>query len=166
MEPELAEHCGDLDRRFYEITRKQMMMTAFDYAAANGVSSRFNSKEKMAWKDWLKGFYQRQNLPLCTPKQCSLRRAVGFSQVQCVKFFENLELCYETKGFKSHWVFNMDESGISTVMNKIPKMISPIGNKDVCKVSSGERGDTVSVVCCFSPTAVYIPPAMIFPRKE
>jgi hypothetical protein len=39
MERELAEHCRDLNRRFYGITRKQMMMIAFDYAVANGVSN-------------------------------------------------------------------------------------------------------------------------------
>jgi hypothetical protein len=45
-------------------------------------------------------------------------------------------------------------------------VISPVGKKDVCKVSSEERGNTVGVVCCFSPTGVYVPPAMIFPRKR
>jgi hypothetical protein len=71
MEQELAEHCRDLDRRFYGITRKQMMMITFDNAVANGVSGRFNSEKKMAVKDWLKGFYHRQNLSLCTPEQFS-----------------------------------------------------------------------------------------------
>jgi hypothetical protein len=165
MERELAEHCRDLDRRFYGITRKLMMMIAFDYAVANGVSGRFNSEEKMAGKDWLKGFYQRQNLLLHTPEQCSLGRAIGFNQVQCGTFFENLKVCFETKGFKSHRVFNMDESGISTVPNKTTKVISPVRKKYVCEVSSGERSNTVSV-CCFSPTGVYVPPAMIFPRKR
>jgi hypothetical protein len=92
--------------------------------------------------------------------------AIGFNQVQRGTFFENLKLCYETKRFKSHWVFNMEESGTSAVPNKTPKVISPVGKKDVCKVSSGERGSTVSVVCCFSPTGVYVKPAMIFPRKD
>jgi hypothetical protein len=68
MERKLAEHCRHLDRRFYGITRKQMMMIAFHYAVANGVSGRFNSEKKMAGKDWLKGFYQRQNLSLHTPE--------------------------------------------------------------------------------------------------
>jgi hypothetical protein len=94
----------------------------------------------MAGKDWLKGFCQRQNLSLRKPEQCSPGRVIGFNQVQCGTFFKNLKLCYETKGFKSHRVFNIDKSGISTVPNKTPKVISPVGKKDVCKVSSGERG--------------------------
>jgi hypothetical protein len=48
-----------------------MMMIAFDYAVANGVSDQFNSEKKMAGKDWLKGFCQRQNLSLSKPEPCS-----------------------------------------------------------------------------------------------
>jgi hypothetical protein len=120
----------------------------------------------MAGKDWLKGFYRRQNLSLRTSEQYSIGRVTCVNKVQCGRYFENVKVCYETKGFKSHCVFNMDESGISTVPNKTPKVISPIGKKDVCKVSSGERGNTISAVCCFSPMGVDIPPAMIFPRKR
>jgi hypothetical protein len=141
------------------------MMIAFDYAVANGVNDRFNGV-KMAGKDWLKGFCQRQTLSLRKPEQSSLGTAIGVNQVQRGTFFENLKLSYETKRFKSHWVFNMDKSGISTVPNKTPKVISPVGKKEACEVSTGERGNTVSVVFCFSPTGVYIPQAMIFPRKR
>ncbi|XP_068085591.1 uncharacterized protein [Anabrus simplex] len=60
----------------------------------------------------------------------------------------------------------MDESAISTVPNRIPKVISPKGKRHVAKVVSAERGQTVTVVCCFSPTGIFIPPAIIFPRKR
>jgi hypothetical protein len=74
-----------------------MMMIVFDYAVANGASDRFNCEKKMAGKDWLKAFCQRQNLSLRKPEQCSLGMAIGFNQVQCGTFFENLKLCYERK---------------------------------------------------------------------
>ena len=166
MEKELADHCRNLDKRFYGITRKQIMVLAYEYAVANGVSSRFNSDKTMAGKDWLNGFCKRQNLSLRTPQQCSLNRALGFNKVQCERFFDNLKECYVEKGFRPHRVFNMDESGISTVPNKTPKVISSKGKKGVCKVSSGERGETVTAVCCVSATGIYIPPALIFPRKR
>lgn len=60
----------------------------------------------------------------------------------------------------------MDESGISTVPNKTPRVISSTGKKGVCKVSSGERGETVTVVVYVSASGIYVPPAMIFPRKR
>ena len=60
----------------------------------------------------------------------------------------------------------MDETGLSTVPNKTPKVISPVGKKGVCKVTSGERGQLVSVAACFSASGIYIPPGVIFARKR
>lgn len=53
----------------------------------------------------------------------------------------------------------MDETGISTV----PKKISLKGKKNVNKIVSGERGQTITAVCCVSATGNYVPPAFIFP---
>jgi hypothetical protein len=50
----------------------------------------------------------------------------------------------------------MDESGISIVSNLVPKVISPKGKKIVCKVTSGERRHTVTVVCYMSLTDIFI----------
>ena len=46
MERELAQHCRDLDSRFFGLTRKHIIKVAFDYAEMNGVSNRFNKKIK------------------------------------------------------------------------------------------------------------------------
>jgi hypothetical protein len=60
----------------------------------------------------------------------------------------------------------MDESGISTVPIKLSKVISEKRQKDVGKIVSTDRGQLVTVVCCFSASGVYVPPAIIFPRKR
>ncbi|GBM21817.1 hypothetical protein AVEN_214844-1 [Araneus ventricosus] len=60
----------------------------------------------------------------------------------------------------------MDETGISTVPNRTPKVITPKGKKTVCKILSAERGQTVTAVCCMSTTEVFVPPAVILPRKR
>ncbi|GBL88934.1 hypothetical protein AVEN_159024-1 [Araneus ventricosus] len=60
----------------------------------------------------------------------------------------------------------MDETGISTVPNRTPKVITPKGKETVCKISSAERDQTVTVVCCMSATGVFVPPASILPRKR
>ena len=44
--------------------------------------------------------------------------------------------------------------------------LSPVGKKVVSKVSSGERGQLVTIVCCASATGNYVPPAMVFARKR
>lgn len=166
MERELAQHCRDFDGRFYGLTRKHIMKVAFEYAEINNVSERFNKEKKMAGKDWLKGFCSRNNLSLRTPEQCSMARAIGFNKVQVGRFYDNLKTCCTEKKFPAHRKFNMDETGISTVPNKTPKVLTPKGKKTVCKISSGERGETITAVCCMSATGVYVPPALIFPRKR
>ncbi|GBM86992.1 hypothetical protein AVEN_119908-1 [Araneus ventricosus] len=61
----------------------------------------------------------------------------------------------------------MDETGISTVHNRTLKVITPKGKKKTdCKISSAERGQTVTAVCCMSATRVFVPPALILPRKR
>lgn len=166
MERELAQHCRDLDARFYGLTRKHIMKIAFDYADMNNVSDRFNQEKKQAGKDWLKAFVRRNNLSVRTPEQCSMARAMGFNKVQVNRFFENLKTCCTKYQFPAHRKYNMDETGISTVPNKTPKILTPKGKKTVCKISSAERGETVTAVCCMSATGIYVPPALIFPRKR
>lgn len=149
MERELAQHCLDFDGRFYGLTRKHIMKVDFEYADNNNVSERFNKEKKMAGKDWLKGFCSRNNLSLRTPEECSMARAIGFNKVQVGKFYDHLKTgCTEKRKC------NMDETRISTVPNKTPKVLTPKGEKTVCKISSGERGETITSVCCMSATGV------------
>lgn len=166
MERELAQHCRDLDSRFYGLTRKHIMKVAFDYAEMNGVSNRFNKEKKMAGKDWLKGFCKRNKLSVRSPEQCSIARAMGFNKVQVSRFYDNLKDCCLSKKFAAHRKFNMDETGLSTVPNRMPKVLTPTGKKTVCKISSAERGETITAVCCMSATGIFVPPALIFPRKR
>lgn len=60
----------------------------------------------------------------------------------------------------------MGETGILTVPNKTPTVLTSKGKKTVCEISSGETGETITAVCCMSATGVYVPPALIFPRKR
>lgn len=166
MEQELAQHCRDLDLRFYGLTRKQIMKVAFEYAELNNVADRFNKDKKAAGKDWLKSFCQRNRLSVRTPEHCSMARAMGFNKVQVTRFYDNLKVCCQNTKFPAHRKFNMDETGVSTVPNKTPKVLTPKGKKTVCKISSAERGETVTAVCCMSATGIYVPPALIFPRKR
>ncbi|CAG4991639.1 unnamed protein product [Parnassius apollo] len=59
----------------------------------------------------------------------------------------------------------MDETGLQTVPNKLPKVYAKKGKKIVGKVVSAERGQTVTAVCCMGATGIFVPPALFFPRK-
>ncbi|GFX35300.1 uncharacterized protein TNCV_101071 [Trichonephila clavipes] len=63
---------------------------------------------------------------------------------------------------------NADESGLSTVPNKLPMpmVISPTGSRRVSKIVSVERGRNVTIICCISATGFYLPPFLIFARKR
>jgi hypothetical protein len=162
MELEPVEHCRNLDARFYGLTRKRLMKLTFDFAKINGLSHRFNTVKRLSGKDWAAAFCKRQGLTLRAPEHCSIGRTIGFNRAQVTLFFENLKTCYERNKFPPDRCFNMDETGISTVPASVPK----IGKITVCKVTSGEKGQTVTAVCCMSASGLYAPPALIFPRKR
>lgn len=60
----------------------------------------------------------------------------------------------------------MDETGMLTVSNKIPKVLAPKGKKSVSKIVSGERGQLITAVCCASAAGYFVPPRLIYPRKR
>jgi hypothetical protein len=81
-------------------------------------------------------------------------------------FFENLKTCYERNKFPPERCFNMDETSRSAVPASVPKIVTTKGKRTVCKVTSGEKGHTVTAVCCMSASGLYVPPSLIFPRKR
>ncbi|KAK0068382.1 jerky protein [Biomphalaria pfeifferi] len=62
-------------------------------------------------------------------------------------------------------IWNMDETGISTVQKPV-KIIGSKGTRQVGSVTSAERGQTVRVLCAMNAAGTYIPPIFIFPRKR
>jgi hypothetical protein len=166
MELELAEHCRNLDARFYGLTRKRLMKLAFDFAKTNGFSGRFNTVKRLAGKDWVVAFCKLQGLTLRAPEHCSTGRAIGFNTAQVTLFFENLKTCYERNRFPPETCFNMDETGISTVPASVPNVVITKGKRTVCKVTSKEKCQRVTAACFMSASGLYVPPALIFPKKR
>jgi len=63
-------------------------------------------------------------------------------------------------------VYNVDETGISTVQKSVQKILGKKGKRQVGKVKSGERGVNTTVVCCVSTMGNYVPPLIIFKMKK
>lgn len=166
MELELAEHCRELDRRFYGLTMLTLRKLGYEFAELNKLQHPFDRSLKLAGKDWAYKFMKTYNLSLRTPQQTSLGRMMGFNKIQVNRFFENLTELYNKYTFLPSAIFNMDETGLSTVPNRVPKVVSSKGKKLVGKISSGERGETITIVCALSASGTYVPPAIIFPRKR
>lgn len=89
----------------------------------------------MAGKDWVYEFIKRHpDLALKQTTPTSLARAIGFNQVQVNRFYTNLKECQEKYNFPPGRIYNMDETGISTVPKKTPKVISFKGKKMLIKL--------------------------------
>lgn len=63
-------------------------------------------------------------------------------------------------------LWNVDESGFSTVPYKHSKIYATKGCKQVGILTSAERGQHLTVVCYMSAMGNFIPPDMIFLRKN
>ncbi|XP_012549673.2 uncharacterized protein LOC105842267 [Bombyx mori] len=167
QEEEIYNHCKSSDERFYGLTLNTLRKLVYEFAEVNEIENRFDKTTKMAGKDWVYEFIKRHpDLALKQTTPTSIARAIGFNQVQVNRFYTNLKKCQEKYNFPPGRIYNMDETGISTVPKKTPKVISLKGKKNVNKIVSGERGQTITAVCCVSATGNYVPPPFIFPRKR
>lgn len=119
----------------------------------------------MATKTWYYGFMSRhKEFSLHTPEQTSLNRVKAFCRENVDNFFKNLDKVVHQFGESSIW--NMDETGFSTVPSKMGKVISLKGMKRVGKMASAERGSMITLAFAVSASGNQIPPFYLFPRKN
>lgn len=68
--------------------------------------------------------------------------------------------------FSPNKLFNVDETGITIVQHKTSKVVGLKGKRQVASLSSAERGALITVVTCMSASGQYVPPMLVFPRKN
>ncbi|XP_072401116.1 uncharacterized protein [Diabrotica undecimpunctata] len=148
------------------LTRKQAKELAYEFAVRNSkkIPASWN-KHKQASYDWLYRFLKRmKTLSLRSPEATSLSRATSFNRNNVSTFFGYLKTVLDNHGIGPEAIWSVDETGLSTV-NKPKKIIACKGKKQVGKITSGERGATVTVCCAINAIENHIPPFMVFPRK-
>ena len=166
-EAELVQHIKDMDSRFFGFTTGALRRVVYQFAEINHLQHPFSREDKSAGKDWLRGFFARNpQLSVRMPENTSAARAAGFNAVSVGKFFDLLENEMEKKQFTPDCIYNVDETGVTTVPNKPAKVIAPKGKKQVGTLTSGERGELVTTVVCMSASGHYVPPFFIFPRAR
>lgn len=167
IEKELANHILKLEERFFGVTISDVRRLAFQIAVRNNIPHNFNMNKQMAGKAWYYSFMKRHDfLSLRQPEKISMARASGFNKQNVYEFFNILEKCVDENGFTALTIFNVDESGFSTVQKKNQKIIAKRGKHQVGGISSGERGVNTTIVCCASAAGQCIPPMIIFKRKR
>lgn len=91
---------------------------------------------------------------------------MGFNRSQVERFYVKTSAIMDKYHFPPQSIYNMDETGISTVPNRPPKVLSLKGKHAVNKISSAERGVNVTAINEVSATGHSIPPALIFKRRR
>lgn len=166
QEDQLTKYILDCCKSFYGITPNTLRKIAFRFAENNNLKHNFNRNTQLAGKDWYYGFMSRHpSISLRTPEATSLNRITAFNETEVKLFFDQLISIQTKTNIPGHRIFNIDETGITTV-HKNYKILAPKGVKQIAKATSGERGVTTTVVCAVSASGIYVPPMFIFKRKR
>ncbi|XP_065668197.1 uncharacterized protein LOC136088417 [Hydra vulgaris] len=139
MENELVTHIKQMEAMLFGLTPHVLRKVAYQFAKLNNLHKR-------------------------TPEPTSAARALGFNQASVGKFFDLLQALQENHHSFPDRVYNVDETGITTVPNKPSKVVAIRGKKQVGCLTSAEHGQLVTVEICMSASGNFMPTLFVFPR--
>lgn len=164
QEADMRNELLKLSKAFYGLTPAGLRKAAFEFAERNQIKHPFNKEKKEAGKDWFYGFLRRNpEISIRVPEPTSISRITAFNATEMTIFFQNLTAIMDRYHVPPHMIFNVDETGVTTV-HKPGKILAQKGQKQVGAATSWERGKNITVCCCMSATGQFIPPLFIFPR--
>ena len=164
QESDLAEHIKALCNQYYGLSVVKCRCLAHEFATKNNVNIPDNwARDGKAGVEWMMSFKRRHGLAIRQPEAKSLARATAFNRYVVDQFYDNLATVMDKYKFASKDIFNVDESGCHTVQTP-GKVVTARGQKQVGSITSGERGELVTLVYTVSATGNTIPPMYIFPR--
>ncbi|XP_072390916.1 uncharacterized protein [Diabrotica undecimpunctata] len=151
-----------MEASFFGLTRSDLRRMA----QRNGINHPF--KEEIAGNKWANLFLKRHKTKLSErkPTGTSYSRALGFNRENAQKCYQLLEDLHVKNEFTPDRIYNVDESGISVVQSKIPKVIALKGKRQIAALTSGERGALITIVACINATGSFVLPLVTFPRKN
>lgn len=133
---------------FYGLTKVELRRTVYSYVMANNIPNSFNQATKMAGRDWLKGFMKRNSkISVRKPEATSINRITAFNKPAVSRFYDNLDSVMKIHNFQPDRIFNVDETGLTTVHEPEP-VLAEKGVKQVGAATSGERGKTHTACYC------------------
>lgn len=161
----LANYLKQAADIYYGLTPKQFRKFAYEYAVSNNFKVPTSwTENKMAGPDWYTSYIKRnKDLSLRRPEATSLSRATSFNKTNVAMFFSNLKTVYDRLNLEASDIWNVDETGITTVQNP-DRIVARRGFKQIGKLVSAERGTLVTLTVAVSASGNTIPPFFIFPR--
>lgn len=165
IEDELQNYLIKMEAMFYGLTKRDVCSLAYQLALRNKIPHPF--KNESAGKDWFYGFLKRHpKLSIRKPMGTSFARARGFNKEEVDKFFDLVDDVFKKHNYPANRVFNVDETGLSVVQSKVPHVVGLKGKRQIGSLTSAERGSLVTIVPCMSAGGEFVPPLVIFPRKN
>ena len=167
QEAHMEEYTIKIAKMFYGLPVTEFLKLAYNYAEACGCKNipGIWVVNGMATRDWYYAFMSRHpKLALKTPEAISIARAKCFNRVSVGVFFDAYTEALSRYNFSADRIFNMDESGLSTVM-KSNKVISERGRPVASQVAR-ERGAHMTFVGFINAAGHYIPPCFLVARKR
>jgi transposase-like protein len=150
---------------YYGLNPKEIRCLAYEFAIKNSKPVPRNWKvDERAGTDWFTSFMKRHSgLSVRTPEATSVARATSFNKINVSAFFDNLSTVLERHKFGPENIFNIDETGVTTVQRPT-KVVAQKGVKQVGSIVSQERGQLVTVAVAVNAVGNCIPPVFVFPR--
>ncbi|XP_055714811.1 uncharacterized protein LOC129808928 [Phlebotomus papatasi] len=163
----LVEYLLTCARMNYGLTLSTTRELAYQFAIREGrIIPDSWSRDQKAGREWARCFLKRhKEIALRKPENTSLLRNASFNRESVCVYFKNLKDLMDKHGFRPERIYNLDETGLNTVMRP-PKVIAGKNIKQVGLCVSGERGETVTIVGIVNAAGDFIPPVIIFPRKR
>ena len=167
QENHLEKYAIKIAQMFYGLPVPEFRKLVLRYAEACGsraIPDVWLMKGK-ATRDWYYAYMSRHpNLALKAPEGMSIARAMAFNRTNVEVFFKAYTEAITRHNFTPDRVFNLDESGLSTVMKPM-KVVCQRGQPVASQVAR-ERGAHMTFVGFINAAGHYIPPVFIVARKR
>lgn len=147
---------------YHGLTLRDVRHKAYTYATH--LKRKVYGKH-LASYNWLRSFRIRNELMKRKPQLISLARARAMSRYNTDRFYRQLKYLFDTYNFPPARIYNVDETGVTTVPPPRSFVLAHKNTKKVQHIATAERGTLITVVLGMSAAGNLIPPGIIYPRK-
>lgn len=152
---------------YFGMTAKQARLLAYKFAKSlKIIYPKAWNNQQSAGLELLRSFLRRHpKLSLRKTEATSLTRLSAFNRTNVAAFFANYIKVMDEIKFYLNNIWNVDETGVTTV-HKTVHVLSRCGQKHIGQITSGERGQLVTLIQAVSATGMRAPSFFVFPRAR